>query len=113
MSADAVSTPGSVAAVFAALADPRRREVVDVIARTGRASATAIAADLTVTRQAVAKHLVVLAEAGLVTSHRSGREVMYELRPAPLDAAARWLTSAAAVWDRRLAALKVAAERKS
>ncbi|AKU18627.1 ArsR family transcriptional regulator [Luteipulveratus mongoliensis] len=97
-------------AVFAALADPRRREVLDVLARAGRVSATTIAADLTVTRQAVTKHLVVLVDAGLATSSRHGREVLYEVRAAPLDAAARWLQDAAAVWDRRLDALKRAAE---
>lgn len=105
------AAPDSVAAVFAALADPRRREVLDVLARVDGVSATAIAAELTVTRQAVAKHLQVLSEAGLVISSKAGREVRYAVRPAPLLAAARWLEGAAAVWDRRLEALKVAAER--
>src|SRR5205814_8220615 len=61
-------------AVFEALADPTRREVVRRLAQGGPATATELAGDLPVTRQAVAKHLATLAEAGLVTSDRQGRE---------------------------------------
>jgi DNA-binding transcriptional ArsR family regulator len=98
--------PGTVAAVFVALADPSRRQVIGVLAARGVATATAIAEDLSITRQAVTKHLVTLADAGLVDSHRVGREVRYRLRPAPLGLAARWLDSAAGAWDNRLAAVK-------
>jgi len=63
-----------------------------------------------VSRQAVVKHLNVLEEAGLVTAGRAGREVLYRLRSTPLDASARWLTDLAATWDRRLEAVKRAAE---
>jgi DNA-binding transcriptional ArsR family regulator len=98
--------PGSVAAVFAALADPSRRQVIGVLAAGGTATATAVARELEITRQAVAKHLATLAEADLVDSRKSGREVRYHLRPAPLLLAARWLESAAGAWDERLAAAK-------
>ncbi|KNX39562.1 ArsR family transcriptional regulator [Luteipulveratus halotolerans] len=97
-------------AVLDALADPRRREIIDVMARSGQATATTLAAEVDVSRQAIAKHLGVLADAGLVASARQGREVLYVLRPAPLEATARWMKDAAAVWDRRLDALKRAAE---
>lgn len=100
----------SVAAVFACLADGNRRDVLDVVSRQGRASATTIARALPISRQGVAKHLALLAQAGLVTSVREGREVLYAVRPEPLQAAARWLDQAADAWDRRLAALKAAAE---
>ena len=105
------SSPGTtVAAVFACLADDSRRDVLDVLVRDGRASASAVARDVQISRQAVAKHLGLLAEAGLVTSERAGREVLYTVQPQPLQDAARWLDRSAASWDRRLAALKSAAE---
>jgi DNA-binding transcriptional ArsR family regulator len=103
--------PGTVAAVFVALADPSRRLVIGVLAARELATATAIADDLAITRQAVAKHLATLAEAGLVDSHKAGREVRYRLRPAPLRLAARWLDTAAGAWDSRLAAAKDIIER--
>jgi DNA-binding transcriptional ArsR family regulator len=103
--------PGTVAAVFVALADPSRRQVIGVLAASGVATATAIAEDLAITRQAVAKHLATLADAGLVDSQKAGREVRYRLRPEPLRLAARWLDTAAGAWDGRLAAVKDAIER--
>nr|WP_216217534.1 metalloregulator ArsR/SmtB family transcription factor [Amycolatopsis aidingensis] len=96
--------------VFVALGDPTRRQVLAALAEAGQASATTLAAQLPVSRQAVLKHLHVLGEAALVTAGRSGREVLYQVRPDSLDAAARWLTDLAAFWDHRLAAVKRAAE---
>jgi DNA-binding transcriptional ArsR family regulator len=103
--------PGTVAAVFVALADPSRRQVIGVLAGRGVASATAIAEDLAITRQAVAKHLATLAEAGLVDWQKTGREVRYRLRPEPMRLAARWLLTAAGAWDGQLAAVKDTIER--
>jgi DNA-binding transcriptional ArsR family regulator len=60
----------------------------------------------------VAKHLATLGEAGLVDAQRAGREVRYQLRPAPLRLAARWLDTAAGAWNDRLAGVKNAAERE-
>ena len=97
--------------VLAALADPTRRALLDVLVDAGWASATTLAGRLPVSRQAVVKHLQVLTTAGLVQGVRSGREVLYSARPDPLDACARWLADLSAVWDRRLAALRDAAER--
>jgi DNA-binding transcriptional ArsR family regulator len=96
--------------VFVALADPSRRQVIGVLAARGTATATAVAEELAITRQAVTKHMATLGEAGLVDAQRAGREVRYRLRPAPLSLAARWLDTAAGAWDDRLAALKNAAE---
>ena len=103
--------PGTVAAVFVALADPSRRQVMGVVAARGSATATAVAEELANTRHAVSKHLATLGDAGLVDARRAGREVRYQLRPAPLRLAARWLDTAAGAWDDRLAAVKDAAER--
>ncbi len=104
--------PGTVAAVFVALAEPSRRQVIGVLAARGVATATSIAEDLAITRQAVTKHLATLADAGLVESQKAGREVRYRLRPEPLRLAARWLDTAAGAWDGRLAAVKDAIERE-
>ncbi|WP_344663232.1 metalloregulator ArsR/SmtB family transcription factor [Catenulispora subtropica] len=96
--------------VLAALADPTRRRLLDLLAARGAASATDLAGELPVTRQAVVKHLAVLDAAGLVTGRRAGREVRYEVRSAALDATARWMATLAADWDRRLARIKAIAE---
>jgi DNA-binding transcriptional ArsR family regulator len=104
--------PGTVAAVLVALADPSRRKVIGVLAARGTVTATAIAGELAISRQAVTKHLATLSDAGLVGAQRAGREVRYQLRPAPLRLAARWLDTAAGAWDDRLAAVKNAAEHR-
>jgi DNA-binding transcriptional ArsR family regulator len=101
---------GEADEVFAALADPTRRQLLDVLAARGEASATTLAARLPVSRQAVVKHLAVLDRAGLVHGARRGREVRYTVRPERLDATARWLAGLAAEWDARLAAIKRLAE---
>ena len=91
--------------VFAALSDPRRRELVTLLGERGSASATQLARELPITRQAVHKHLSGLAAAGLVASSRHGREVQYRLTPAPMSEAVAWMTEVGARWDERLAAL--------
>jgi DNA-binding transcriptional ArsR family regulator len=96
--------------VFAALAEPVRRRMLDVITTRGEATATIVAAEMPITRQAVTKHLAVLEGAGLVASHRQGREVLYAVRPEPLTRAARWMEQLAAEWDARLQAIKRLAE---
>ena len=88
--------------VFDALADPNRRYVVEALAGRETATATELAAELPVTRQAVAKHLAALNEAGLVESRREGRETRYELTPGPLAAAMDWMADVGASWDARL-----------
>lgn len=104
-------TGATVTAVFTCLAEESRRDVLEVLVQSGRASASAIAREVGISRQGVAKHLTLLTEAGLVTSERVGREVLYVVQPEPLQDAARWLDRSAAAWDRRLAALKAAAEK--
>ncbi|WP_086731441.1 ArsR/SmtB family transcription factor [Streptomyces carpinensis] len=100
----------AVDSVLAALADPTRRQLLDLLAAQGEATATTLAERLPVSRQAVVKHLAVLDAAGLVSGSRVGREVRYAVRPAALDATARWMASLAADWDRRLANIKRIAE---
>jgi DNA-binding transcriptional ArsR family regulator len=92
--------------VFAALADPTRRRVVSELASRDSVTATELAGELRVTRQAVAKHLAALAEAGLAAPQRRGRETRYELTPEPLEDAVSWITSVGGQWDERLARLR-------
>jgi DNA-binding transcriptional ArsR family regulator len=93
-------------AVFAALADPTRRHLVEALAAGGGATATSLAAELPISRQAVAKHLGLLGRAGLVSSQRRGRESRFELEPAPLTTAAAWIGAIGAEWDTRLSDLQ-------
>ena len=96
--------------LWAAVADPTRRRLLDALLAYGEATATTLARELPVTRQAVAKHLAVLDRAALVEGRRRGREVRYAVRPEQLDAATRGLAQVAAQWDERLAAIKRLAE---
>jgi ArsR family transcriptional regulator, cadmium/lead-responsive transcriptional repressor len=96
--------------LWSAVADPTRRRVLDVLLDRGEATATTLAGELPVTRQAVTKQLAVLNRAGLVEGTRHGREVRYAIRPQRLDAATRSMAQVAAEWDARLAAIKRIAE---
>lgn len=96
--------------VLAALSDPRRRELLELIAEHGEATATTLAERFPISRQAVVKHLGVLNSAGLVTANRVGREVRYAVRTDAMDTTARWMAERAATWDRRLAHIKRLAE---
>jgi len=100
----------AVDSVLAALAEPTRRELLGLLGALGEATATTLAGRVPVSRQAVVKHLAVLDAAGLVSGRRVGREVRYAVRPAALDATARWMAALAADWDRRLANIKRVAE---
>lgn len=93
-------------AVFAALADPTRRILLDRLSRQGPQNATELGRGAPMSRQAVAKHLASLQAAGLVTSRRQGREVRYELVRTTVAEATIWLDDVGARWDERLDALK-------
>jgi DNA-binding transcriptional ArsR family regulator len=97
-------------ALWAAVADPTRRRLLDALLEQGEATSTALAEVLPVTRQAVAKHLVVLNRVGLVAGRRRGREVRYAVRPERLDTASEAMARVAAQWDRRLDRIKRLAE---
>ena len=79
--------------LFGALADSSRRQVIGYLSAQGTATATELTGELPMTRQAVAKHLATLSDAGLVESERAGRETRYRL------------TRAGEEWDERLDAL--------
>ena len=91
--------------VLDALGDPTRRHIVESLSRQ-EASATQLASELPVTRQAVAKHLTALREAGVVDSRKQGRETLYRVNSEPLDEAAAWIVRVGGAWDARLARLR-------
>jgi DNA-binding transcriptional ArsR family regulator len=93
-------------AVFDALSDGTRRRLFALLGELGEASATHLARELPVTRQAVQKHLGTLSGAGLVSARRSGREVLYRPTPAPMSEAMAWMAEVGSQWDERLAALE-------
>lgn len=93
--------------VFTALADPSRRAILAALAAGGPATATDLAVRLPITRQAIAKHLALLAEAGLVAAEPGERRrVRYRLRSAPMQVAQQFLAALARDWDRQLDALQ-------
>ena len=98
--------------VFGALADPNRRFMVRALADGGSITASQLAERLPITRQAVAKHLGALGEAGLVEASREGREVRYRLTPDSMGDAMEWMADVGAQWDRRLAALQERLSRR-
>lgn len=109
-----VPVADELGAVFAALADPTRRAMIDALLRDGTTSVPRLTSELPITRQAVAKHLATLDHAGLVErAPASGREVRYRLRDGALEPAGAWLSRTEAAWDRRLRRLKRAVERRS
>jgi DNA-binding transcriptional ArsR family regulator len=97
--------------VFGALADPTRRGVVQTLLSEGSISVPALSAQLPISRQAVAKHVATLEQAGLLERLPArGREVRYGLRGEAIAPAAAWLNDAGQAWDARLGRLKRAVE---
>jgi DNA-binding transcriptional ArsR family regulator len=105
-----MTTPPDIDEVLGALADPTRRRLLHLLSAHRPASATTLAGQVTVSRQAVVQHLAVLERSRLVDSRRAGREVLFTVRPEPLLATASWMTHLAETWDERLRLLKQRAE---
>ncbi len=94
------------AAVFSALGDPVRLEIVSRLSRGGPQTTSALLEGLGLTRQGAARHLVTLERCGLVQSKPLGRVVVRELSSAPLRGSAEWIEKLARDWDDRLAKLE-------
>ena len=92
--------------VFSALGDPTRFEVLNRIASKGPASASALADELPVSRQAISKHLSALEEVGLLIRERRGREIAYVFEPGPLQDVVAWVGRVGVAWDDRLKRLQ-------
>lgn len=97
-------------AVFEALADPVRRQLLAELS-AHPSTATELASEMPISRQAVAKHLTLLSRAGLLERERTGRDVRYRLTPEPLSAAMNWMVDVGGQWDDRLARLSRVLER--
>ena len=96
-----VADPDPAGVVFDALSEPMRRRLLSEIAQHP-ATATELAAELPISRQAVTKHLTSLANAGLLQRERSGRDVRYRVTPEPLSEAVTWMAQVGGQWDERL-----------
>ena len=92
--------------VFAAVADTTRRGILERLRRGGPLSITELSAGLPISRQAVTKHLAVLADAGLIEQTRRGRERLHRLSGKPLKEVSDWLAPYEAEWDARLERLR-------
>jgi ArsR family transcriptional regulator, cadmium/lead-responsive transcriptional repressor len=96
--------------LWSAIADPSRRQVLDLLVGSDGASASWLAGRVPFSRQAVSKHLVALERAGFISRRKQGREVLYQVQADRLDQAARAMAELAAQWDLRLGAIKRLAE---
>ena len=92
----------SPTAALAALADPTRQQILELLSERGPQSASALATPLPITRQAIAKHLRILTDAGLVQPDRDGREVRFGIVAGGAANAASWLAAAADRWQQRV-----------
>jgi DNA-binding transcriptional ArsR family regulator len=109
-SASASKPLSNCAPLFAALGDEVRLKLIAVLCVGGAMSITQLTSGTDITRQAVTKHLGVLAAAGLVRDVKIGRERLWEFEPTQLDEARRSLEAIAQQWDHALAKLKHAVE---
>jgi DNA-binding transcriptional ArsR family regulator len=96
--------------LWSAIADPSRRQVLDLLVSNGAVSASWLAGRVPFSRQAVSKHLAVLERTGLISRRKQGREVLYQVEAGRLGQAAKAMAQVAAQWDRRLAMIKQLAE---
>jgi DNA-binding transcriptional ArsR family regulator len=96
--------------LWAALGDPMRLRLLDLLLERGEMTASALARELPITRQGIAKHLLVLERADLVRARRAGRETRFSLRDERLSQARGEMLRVASRWDERLAAIKRIAE---
>jgi DNA-binding transcriptional ArsR family regulator len=97
-----VARTATPTAALAALADPTRRQILELLSERGPQSASTLAARLPITRQAIAKHVRVLTDAGLVQADRDGRQVRFSIVTGGAADAASWLAATAERWQQRI-----------
>ena len=105
ISTDDSRQPGTETDVFAAIADPVRRALMERL-RQGPATAGSLASPFPISRPAVSRHLRVLRAAGLVRAEVHGRSWIYEIAPGPLSEVTAWVTGLADPWQQPLDALE-------
>lgn len=99
--------------VFNAIAEPRRRQIVELLARRGALAVGAVVAAVGLPQPAVSKHLAVLHEVGVVTATRDGRQRLYRLEAAELKKVHDWVNKFERLWSQQLDRIKARAERKA
>lgn len=99
-------------AAFAAIADPTRRHIIEILHADGWSTATQLAGQLNMTRQAVSKHLALLTNAGIAAPTKVGRETRYRPEPHALEAVRDWVDVVEATWNRRVTRLAQSIERQ-
>ena len=87
---------------FTALAEPRRRRLVEILARRGKLSATEICEEFDVTPQAISQHLRVLRESNVIRMEKSAQRRLYTFNPRSMNQIEAWATAMAKTWNRRL-----------
>jgi len=102
----------TTADVFNAIAETRRRQIVDLLARRGALAVGALVAALGLPQPAVSKHLAVLHEVGIVSATRDGRQRLYRLEPAELKRVYQWVSRFERLWTHQLGRIKERAERR-
>lgn len=96
--------------IWFAISEPSRRKLIDLLLIKGEASASKLAYEVPFSRQAIAKHMVVLKNAGLIRERRAGKELRFAVEPEGITAAALELSAASKLWDTRLHMIKEISE---
>lgn len=102
----------TTADVFNAIAEPRRRQIVELLARRGALAVGALAVALGLPQPAVSKHLGVLRKVGVVAVTRQGKQRVYNLEAAKLKTVHDWVQAFESLWDQQLGRIKQRAERR-
>jgi DNA-binding transcriptional ArsR family regulator len=99
-------------ALFRAIADPTRREILDTLVAKHEESVMELTKDFDMSLPALSQHLKVLRNAGLIAGRREGRQIFYRLNPAPLYEVARWIHPYERFWKSKLNALDAHLRRR-
>ncbi len=108
-----MSRAAATSDVFSAIAEPRRREIIDLLLRRGGLAVGTIVLALGLPQPAVSKHLGVLREVGIVAARKQGKSRIYELNPEPLRSLCDWVKALEQHWERQLDRIKARAERRA
>ncbi|CAN5251811.1 metalloregulator ArsR/SmtB family transcription factor [soil metagenome] len=103
----------SVTDVFTAVAEPRRRQIIELLAQRPGLAVGAIVLALGLRQPDVSKHLSVLRQVGIVTASKQGQHRIYDLNPEPLKPLSAWVKSLEAHWEGQIDRIRVRAERKA
>jgi DNA-binding transcriptional ArsR family regulator len=101
----------AVTDVFTAIAEPRRRQIIDLLAQRPGLAVGAIVVALGLRQPDVSKHLSVLRQVGIVTASKQGQQRIYDLNPEPLKPLSAWVKSLEAHWEGQLDRIRARAER--